>query len=82
MLESLIFAVEEEDYETREHRRKEIDPEERARLKAEFLKMMQERFLGGLDADFFDYTRVDNDDSLQDLRLRQLDEEEAYFDTD
>lgn len=43
---------------------------------------MQERFLAGQDFEFVDYHEIDNDESLEDLTLRQQDEEEAYFDAD
>lgn len=42
---------------------------------------MQAKFLTGKDSDF-DYSKVDTSDEYDDLKLRERDEEEAYFDQD
>ena len=55
---------------------------ERDWFEDEFLKLMQERFIRGEDVEFFDYSTVDNDVRLDDLHIRNADEEEAYFDND
>ncbi|XP_026844143.1 coiled-coil domain-containing protein 97 [Drosophila persimilis] len=54
------------------------NPGERELLRNEFLSMMKERFLSGEDKDF-DYTAVDDDSTLDDLKLIEQDEEDAYF---
>ncbi|XP_041449739.1 coiled-coil domain-containing protein 97 [Drosophila obscura] len=56
------------------------NPGERELLRNEFLSMMKERFLSGEDHDF-DYTAVDDDATLDDLKLIEQDEEDAYFET-
>jgi len=54
---------------------------EKQLLRDEFLSIMQTKFLTGKDNDF-DYTKVDMSDEYDDLKLRERDEEEAYFDHD
>lgn len=54
---------------------------EKQLLKDEFLSTMQAKFLTGKDSDF-DYSKVDTSDEYDDLKLRERDEEEAYFDQD
>lgn len=54
---------------------------ERQLLKDEFLSEMQAKFLAGRDEEF-DYSEVDMNDDYDDLKLRERDEEEAYFDDD
>lgn len=54
------------------------NPGERALLRNEFLSMMKERFLSGEDKDF-DYTAVDDNAQLDDLKQIEQDEEDAYF---
>ncbi|CAJ0590983.1 unnamed protein product [Cylicocyclus nassatus] len=52
-------------------------------LRREFEAYMQERFLTGQDARFFDYDTVDNDvalDEMDDIRARDM--EEKWFDAD
>ncbi|BFF95524.1 coiled-coil domain-containing protein 97 [Drosophila madeirensis] len=56
------------------------NPGERELLRNEFLSLMKERFLSGEDKDF-DYTAVDDDPTLDDLKLIEQDEEDAYFET-
>ena len=38
-----------------------------------------EKFLNGEDANI-DYTSIDNDENLDDIKIRERDEEEKYFD--
>ncbi|XP_017029557.1 coiled-coil domain-containing protein 97 [Drosophila kikkawai] len=54
------------------------NPGERKLLRHEFLSMMKERFLGGEEKDF-DYTAVDDNAQLDDLKQIEQDEEDAYF---
>ncbi|KAH8281468.1 hypothetical protein KR054_000830 [Drosophila jambulina] len=54
------------------------NPGERELLRHEFLSMMKERFLQGEDKDF-DYTAVDDNAQLDDLKQIEQDEEDAYF---
>ncbi|XP_016989357.1 coiled-coil domain-containing protein 97 isoform X2 [Drosophila rhopaloa] len=54
------------------------NPGERELLRHEFLSMMKERFLSGEDKDF-DYTAVDDNALLDDLKQIEQDEEDAYF---
>jgi hypothetical protein len=68
--------------ETRELRRTAIPEEDRLQLQTEFERMMQERFLAGLDGEFVDYSAIDNDETLDDLATLNRDAEEAWFDAD
>eukprot|EP00040_Diaphanoeca_grandis_P005241 m.31955 g.31955 ORF g.31955 m.31955 type:complete len:291 (+) comp16561_c0_seq1:279-1151(+) len=54
----------------------------KARSRGEFERMMKERFLDGLDANFFDYSTTDNDETLDDLKTVEQDAEDNYFDSD
>ncbi|XP_017047969.1 coiled-coil domain-containing protein 97 [Drosophila ficusphila] len=54
------------------------NPGERELLRNEFFSMMKERFLSGDDKDF-DYTAVDDNTQLDDLKQIEQDEEDAYF---
>ncbi|XP_017068614.2 LOW QUALITY PROTEIN: coiled-coil domain-containing protein 97 [Drosophila eugracilis] len=54
------------------------NPGERELLRNEFLSMMKERFLSGEDKDF-DYSAVDDNTLLDDLKQIEQDEEDAYF---
>jgi len=47
----------------------------------DFLSIMKENFLSGRDVDF-NYSEIDQDDSLDDLSQLDRDEQEKYFDTD
>ena len=47
-------------------------------LRQQFVKSSYQSFLEGNDA-AFDYSKVDNDDSLDDLDMEQHDAEERYF---
>lgn len=52
-------------------------------LRREFEAYMEERFLAGYDARFFDYDAVDNDISLDERdEIRERDMEEKWFDAD
>ncbi|KAL7741128.1 hypothetical protein ACLKA6_018156 [Drosophila palustris] len=55
------------------------NPAERELLRNEFMGLMKERFLSGQDKDF-DYTTVDDNVLLDDLKQIERDEEDAYFD--
>ncbi|KAH8269736.1 hypothetical protein KR018_008659 [Drosophila ironensis] len=57
------------------------NPGERELLRKEFLSLMTRRFLSGEDKDF-DYTAVDDNAMLDDLKQIEQDEEDAYFDSD
>jgi len=54
------------------------NPAERELLRNEFMGLMKERFLSGQDTDF-DYTAVDDNVLLDDLKQIERDEEDAYF---
>uniref|UniRef100_A0A1J3IYF5 Coiled-coil domain-containing protein 97 n=1 Tax=Noccaea caerulescens TaxID=107243 RepID=A0A1J3IYF5_NOCCA len=71
------------DREEKEARVK-IRPEEMQEMMDEFTSMMQHKFLSGEDEQHLDYTKIDNDETLDDHWLRQigLDAEEKYFGED
>lgn len=50
-------------------------------LHEEFLSAMQDKFMRG-EEDEFDYSTVDTNDEYDDLKIRERDEEERYFDDD
>ncbi|TDG44313.1 hypothetical protein AWZ03_009286 [Drosophila navojoa] len=56
------------------------NPGERELLRNEFMGLMKERFLSGQDTDF-DYTAVDDNAQLDDLKQIERDEEDAYFES-
>ncbi|EDW64799.1 coiled-coil domain-containing protein 97 [Drosophila virilis] len=56
------------------------NPGERELLRNEFMGLMKERFLSGQDKDF-DYTAVDDNAQLDDLKQIERDEEDAYFES-
>ncbi|XP_045187458.2 coiled-coil domain-containing protein 97-like [Mercenaria mercenaria] len=56
-----------------------ISDEQKRELKAEFLTIMQEKFLNGEDKNF-DYSKVDTNDTYDDLTVLNADAEEKYFD--
>lgn len=58
--------------------KKKISSSKKHELKEEFLRIMQERFLSGQDADF-DYSKVDNNEEYDDLDVLNRDAEEEYF---
>ena len=43
---------------------------------------MRERFIGGHDTEFFDYSSIDNDEELDDPAIEDVDAEERWFDDD
>ena len=45
-----------------------------------FISEMKRMFIEGKDEEFFDYSTVDKDESLDDLNQLAMDEEEKYFD--
>jgi hypothetical protein len=55
--------------------------EERADME-EFLTVMKARFMDGHDTDFTDYSTIDNDAELDDIREMSREAEEKYFDED
>eukprot|EP01134_Creolimax_fragrantissima_P003927 CFRG3927T1 len=59
-----------------------LSREEKDELRAEFSRIMQERFIGGLDS-MFDYHDIDNDDSL-DYESKEYEQDlvDSYFDSD
>ncbi len=69
---------EEEESDKEEEGGEEVD---RAVLAEEFRRSMHQRFLDGGDAAFFDYSKVDQDETLDDHEgTRCRDEEDRYFD--
>ncbi|KAI8608845.1 hypothetical protein BC830DRAFT_1153563 [Chytriomyces sp. MP71] len=59
----------------------EVDVEERERLRAEFVRIMRERWLDGRETAFYDYSGVDLDEGLDDFGVIGREAEERYFDT-
>ena len=59
--------------------KEEITAEEKQQLRREFVALMRERFLRAGDTDF-NYTPVDTDAALDDMRARARDDEDDYFD--
>jgi len=53
---------------------------ERQQLRDGFIAMMKERFLAGLDGEWFDYAKVDLNEAYDDVEQRGRDEEERWFD--
>lgn len=53
--------------------------DERQRLREEFLSVMQDKFIRGEDVEF-DYHEVDTNADYDDLKLKERDDEEKYFD--
>ena len=58
---------------------KKITSEDKLKLRTEFLNLMRQRFLDGLDEEF-DYTKVDLSDEYDNLETLCQDEEDKYFD--
>lgn len=54
---------------------------EKLMLHEEFLSAMQDKFMRGEEEEF-DYSTVDTNDEYDDLKIRERDEEERYFDDD
>ena len=55
--------------------------QERLMLHEEFLSAMQDKFMRGEEEEF-DYSTVDTNNEYDDLKMRERDEEEQYFDGD
>ncbi|KAJ3218677.1 hypothetical protein HDU67_004459 [Dinochytrium kinnereticum] len=55
--------------------------DEREELRVEFIRIIKERFLAGLD-ESFDYSRVDANEAFDDLGQMERDAEDAYFDSE
>ncbi|KAF9429929.1 hypothetical protein BGZ94_008968 [Podila epigama] len=55
--------------------------EDQEALRREFVLLMKQRFLDGLDTNF-DYSTVDFDEDLDDLEQEAHDEEDRYFDSE
>lgn len=61
-----------------------LAPEEMQEMMEQFTSIMQQKFLSGEDHEHLDYTKIDNDENLDDHWLREvgLDAEEKYFGDD
>ncbi|KAG2257953.1 hypothetical protein Bca52824_077247 [Brassica carinata] len=61
-----------------------LPPEEMQEMMEQFTSIMQQKFLSGEDHEHLDYTKIDNDENLDDHWLREvgLDAEEKYFGDD
>ncbi|CAL9241531.1 unnamed protein product [Arabidopsis halleri] len=61
-----------------------IPPEEMQDMMDQFTSIMQQKFLSGEDHQHLDYTKIDNDETLDDHWLREigLDAEDKYFGED
>ncbi|KAJ1556120.1 Coiled-coil domain-containing protein 97 [Cladochytrium tenue] len=59
----------------------EATEEERQALRVELKRIMKERFISGLDANF-DYSTIDDDPAYDDRRQQDLDIEDDYFDSE
>lgn len=58
-----------------------ISEKERRKLRQEFLRTMQLKFLNGEEREF-DYSKVDNNVEYDSIEQRGIDEEEKYFDSE
>lgn len=58
---------------------KSVSERDKLKLRDEFLQIMKQRFLEGLDEDF-DYSKVDANEEYDNLIIFGQDEEEKYFD--
>ncbi|KAK6183144.1 hypothetical protein SNE40_010676 [Patella caerulea] len=72
----------ESELESDEDEKPKIPEQEKQQLKAEFLQIMQEKFLSGEDTNFFDYSQVDKNNEYDSLATIEQDEQEKYFDED
>ncbi|KAL3873986.1 hypothetical protein ACJMK2_037060 [Sinanodonta woodiana] len=72
---------EEEEEEDDGNGKRKISHQARQMLKNEFLTIMQEKFLRGEDRNF-DYSKVDDNEEYDDMRIVDREEEEKYFDDD
>lgn len=61
-----------------------VSPGELADKMEDFTRVMQEKFLSGLDEEHVDYSRIDNDAALDDDWMPEItrDAEEKYFEED
>ncbi|XP_011300584.1 coiled-coil domain-containing protein 97 [Fopius arisanus] len=59
----------------------QVDTQEQMILRQEFVSQMYESFLEGRDTDF-DYSTIDDNESYDNVDLREQDEEERYFDAE
>lgn len=55
--------------------------QEKMMLHEEFLSVMQDRFMRGEEQEF-DYSTVDANTEFDDLKIRERDEQERYFDSE
>ncbi|KAJ3077149.1 hypothetical protein HDU98_007534 [Podochytrium sp. JEL0797] len=55
-------------------------PETRLEMRQELMRIMKERFLDGLESEFFDYEAVDGDEGLDDYEDVMREAQERYFD--
>mgnify|MGYP002260017221 CR=1 FL=1 len=55
--------------------------QEKIMLHEEFLSVMQDRFMRGEEQEF-DYSTVDANTEFDDLKIRERDEQERYFDSE
>jgi len=60
--------------------KKHVPSEEDKERQVEFLRVMQERFLSGLDDDQFDYDTIDKNQDYDDLRTQEWEDQETFFD--
>lgn len=60
---------------------KRITAVERQLLRDEFCSIMYSKFLSGFDKNF-DYTKVDQNEDFDNIKIRAQDEEDKYFDED
>ncbi|KAG0100045.1 hypothetical protein BGZ93_004636 [Podila epicladia] len=83
--ERAIFAEVENGNDDSEHgeedERTEHRKEDQEALRCEFVLLMKQRFLDGLDSNF-DYSTVDFNEDLDDLDQEAHDEEDRYFDAE
>ncbi|CAF1490029.1 unnamed protein product [Adineta ricciae] len=82
----------EEEFQKEQQTRREEDSEseededdnecpnaQRELYRKEFLAIQKEKFLNGEDSNI-DYASIDNNENLDDIKIRERDEEEGYFD--
>ncbi|CAF1254313.1 unnamed protein product [Rotaria magnacalcarata] len=70
---------ESDDNDDEEENAKNYTNTERDLYRQEFLAIQKEKFLNGEDSNI-DYTSIDNNENLDDIKIREHDEEEKYFD--
>ncbi|KAH9519593.1 Coiled-coil domain-containing protein 97 [Bulinus truncatus] len=79
--ENSSYSYTEKTKQLGDEKESETTENEKAYLKTEFLRIMQERFLSGEDSDF-DYSKVDSNTDYDALDIVNNDAEEKYFDAD